>query len=162
MEAKGCAQPMSWTNARRSFYWALRSKLALSKHISHIRHASPNLSYAAAEREVMDKLPSHITSNYREKNSQATAEALETVDLVEVLHNLRTAHVANEMLHLVRGTERRHVHALTGIGAKAGLSGLVSMVDSLTAEEKAALAAALQTAGMQERSPGPPSYAAAT
>ena len=162
MEAKGCAQPISWTNSRRSFYWALRSKLALSKHISHIRHASPNFSYAAAEREVMTLLPSHITSNHREKNSQSMAEALEKVDLVEVLHNLRTAHVANEMLHLVRGTEGRHMQALAGVGAKAGLAGLVNMVDSLTAEEKAVLAAALRAAGPQERSPDPPSYAAAT
>ena len=162
MEAKGCAQPMSWTNARRSFYWALRSKLALSKHISHIRHASPSLSYAAAECEVTNLLPGHIMSNHREKDSQAMAEALETVDLTEVLHNLRTTHVANEMLHLVRGTERRHAQALAGVGAKAGLAGLVSMVDSLTAEEKAALAAALRAAGTQERSPDPPSYAAAT
>ena len=162
MEAKGCAQPISWTNARRSFYWALRAKLALSEHISHIRHASPNLSYATAEREVMNLLPSHLTLNPREKDSQAITEALETVDLTEVLHNLRTVYVANEMLHLVRGTERRRLHAPAGVGAKAGLAGLVSMVDSLSTEEKAALAAALQATGTQEGSPGPPSYAAAT
>jgi len=162
MEAKGCAQPMSWTNARRSFYWALRSKLALSMHISHIHHASPNLSHAAAEREIMNLLPSHVTSNQRGKDSQVMAEALEVVDLAEIIHDLRTAHVANEMLHLVRGTERGRVQVLAGVGAKAGLAGLVSMVGSLTTEEKTALAAALQAAGSQERSPGPPSYAAAT
>jgi acetyl-CoA carboxylase/biotin carboxylase 1 len=162
MEAKGCAQPISWTNARRSFYWALRSKLALSKHTSHIHHASPNLSYAAAEREIMNLLPSHVTSNPRGKDTQVVAEALEAVDLTEVLHHLRTAHVANEMLHLVRGTNRGRVQTLAGVGAKAGLAGLVSMVGSLTTEEKTALAAALEAAGTQERSPGPPSYAAAT
>lgn len=161
MQAKGCAQPISWTNARRTFYWALRSKLALSKHISHIHHASPNLSHTAAEREVMNLLPSHVTSNPRGMDSQLMAEALEVVDLTEVLHNLRAVHVANEMLHLVRGTERGRMQMLAGVGAKAGLGGLVSMVGSLTAEEKAALAAALQ-AGTQEGSPGPPSYAAAT
>jgi acetyl-CoA carboxylase/biotin carboxylase 1 len=162
MQAKGCAQPMKWTNARRSFYWALRSKLALAKHISHIHHASPSLSHTAAEREIMNLLPGDVTSNPRGMDSQVMAEALEVVDLTEVLHNLRTVHVANEMLHLVRGTERGRVQTLAGVGAKAGLGGLVSMVDSLTAEEKAALAAALQAAGTQERSPDPPSYAAAT
>jgi acetyl-CoA carboxylase/biotin carboxylase 1 len=161
MEAKGCAQSMSWTNARRSFYWALRSKLALSKHISHIHHASPNLSYVVAEREIMNLLPSHLTSNPREKDSQVMAEALEAVDLNEVLHNLRTTHVANEMLSLVRGTGRGRVQGLAGVGAKAGLAGLVTMVDSLTTDEKAALVAALQVAATQEQSPGPPSYAAA-
>ena len=158
MEAKGCAQPMSWANARRSFYWALRSKLALSKHISHIHHASPNLSHTAAEREIINLLPSHITPNPRGTDSQVMAEALEAVDLTELLHSLRTAHVANEMLHLVRGTEGGRGQTLAGVGTKAGLEGLVSMVGSLTTEEKATLAAALQA----ERSPGPPSYAAAT
>ena len=109
----------------------------------------------------MNLLPSHVTSNPRGMDSQLMAEALEVVDLTEVLHNLRAVHVANEMLHLVRGTERGRMQMLAGVGAKAGLGGLVSMVGSLTAEEKAALAAALQ-AGTQEGSPGPPSYAAAT
>lgn len=91
------------------------------------------------------------------------AEALEVVDLTQILHNLRAAHVANEMLHLVRGTEGRHVQALAGVDAKAGLAGLVNMVESLTTEEKAALTAALRlrAVGTQERSPDPPSYAAA-
>jgi len=159
MKAKGCAEPILWVNARRSFYWALRSKLALSKHISHIHHASPHLSHAAAEREIMNLLPSHITSNPGEKDSREMAEALETVDLTEVLHRLRAVHVADAMLQLVRGTSRGRLQALAGVDAKAGLAGLVNMVDSLTTEEKAALAAALTST--QERSPDPPSYAAA-
>lgn len=136
---------MVWKNARRHFYWALRSKLAISNAIAQLIQASPDLTRESAERFVLGLVPPHISS----KESRAMAEAAEALNLKEACQQLRSAYVAKEMLDLVLNNR------------KAGVAGLVSIVDALSAEERAALGVALQAASSAERSPGPPSYNAA-
>lgn len=129
MEAKGCAKPMEWKNARRRFYWALRSQLALNGAISKISTASPNTSRAEIDKIVFDRLGGVSRSNDR-----AVAESLDLLDLTDIIGQLRSAHVTREMMSLVQAHR------------KAGLAGLVGVVNALTDEEKAALAVALQGA----------------
>ncbi|CAG8744667.1 5609_t:CDS:1, partial [Acaulospora colombiana] len=127
MEAKGCARPVQRKNARRHFFWALRSQLSLSTAISKLTAISPRLSTEEAKRRIFDQIPqvSHT-------DDRAVAEALESLDLSDVVAQVTSAHVTGEIMSLVQSHR------------KAGLAGLVGVVNALTDEEKAALAVALQ------------------
>ncbi|CCM00738.1 uncharacterized protein FIBRA_02778 [Fibroporia radiculosa] len=138
MEAKGCASPMVWKDARRKFYWALRSKVAWSTAMASLAEASPDSSDEYRS-ELLEKLASLDGVTDR----RAMAESLESLDLTATLAQLKADHLMSQMLTLAH--EDR----------KATLDGLVRLVDNLTDDEKATLMGALQNAG---RSPGPPSY----
>ncbi len=129
MEAKGCAKPVQWKNARRHFHWAVRAQLAISAAVSKLTTASPTLSFADAKRRVLDQIPQVSPTEDR-----AVAEALEGLDLSDVVAQLMSAHVTGQLISLVQSHR------------KAGLAGLVGVVNALNDEEKAALAAALQGA----------------
>jgi acetyl-CoA carboxylase/biotin carboxylase 1 len=127
MEAKGCAKPVQWKNARRHFFWAVRAQLSLSTAISRLTAISPRLSTEEAKRRIFDQLPqvSHT-------DDRAVAEALESLDLSDMIAQVTSAHVTGQIMSLVQSNR------------KAGLAGLVGVVNALTDEEKAALAVALQ------------------
>lgn len=127
MEAKGCAKPVQWKNARRYFHWAVRAQLAISAAVSKLTAASPQLAFSDAKRRVFDQIPQVSRSDDR-----AVAEALETLDLSDVVAQTMSAHVTGQLISLVQSHRQ------------AGLAGLVGVVNALTDEEKAALAAALQ------------------
>lgn len=137
---------MTWKDARRQFYWAVRARVAQSQAIAKVTKAAPSFSTAEAERTISNLIPVHISA----KDNRGIAEALEGLELKEVLHQARAAHVAKEMLDLVLSQR------------KAGIAGLIGIVGSLSVEERAALGAALQAAGSGDHSPGPPSYHAAS
>ncbi|KAI0272407.1 acetyl CoA carboxylase [Gloeopeniophorella convolvens] len=47
MEAKGCAKPAVWKEARRFFYWATRARLARSNALAQLADAGPSQSASA-------------------------------------------------------------------------------------------------------------------
>ena len=128
MEAKGCAKPIQWKNARRHFHWAVRAQLAISAAVSKLTAAS-QMTFEEAKRRVFDQIPqvSHT-------DDRSIAEALEALDLSDLVAQLMSAHVTGQLMSLVQSHR------------KAGLAGLVGVVNALTEEEKAALAVALQGA----------------
>jgi acetyl-CoA carboxylase/biotin carboxylase 1 len=128
MEAKGCAKPVQWRNARRHFHWAVRAQLAISAAVSKLTAAS-QMPFEEAKRRVLDQIPqiSHT-------DDRSVAEALEALDLSDLVAQLMSAHVTGQLMSLVQSHR------------KAGLAGLVGVVSALTEEEKAALAVALQGA----------------
>jgi acetyl-CoA carboxylase/biotin carboxylase 1 len=57
LEAKGCAKPMVWPQARRHFYWAVRARVARSRALCSLAEADPNASYEYRSR-LLDTLTS--------------------------------------------------------------------------------------------------------
>jgi acetyl-CoA carboxylase / biotin carboxylase 1 len=139
MEAKGCAQPMVWKNARRHFYWAVRARLAESAALQAIETASPETTL-----EYRKKLLHNLASYDDAADNQTVATALEALDLTDAVSRLKGDALTTQLVNLAR--EDR----------KSTINGLVRFVDGLTDEEKIALRNALQAGG---RSSEPPSYA---
>lgn len=142
MEAKGCASPMVWKDARRRFYWSVRAKVAWSSAMAQLAEASPDSSI-----EYRTQLLQRLIGLEDVTDRRTTAEALEALDLTATVAQLRADHLMRRVLTLAH--EDR----------KATLDGLVRLVDNLADDEKATLISALQNSG---RSPGPPSYSNVT
>ena len=134
MEAKGCAKPMVWKNARRSFYWAVRAKVAQSAALRKLEEASPD-----STAEYRTRLLESLTEVDASTDRQVAADKLESLDLSATVAQLKADHLMRRML------------ALAHEDRKATIGGLVRLVDNLDDDEKAALISALQNSN---RSPG--------
>ncbi|KAG8780270.1 acetyl-coenzyme-A carboxylase [Ceratobasidium sp. 428] len=138
MAAKGCAKPAVWKDARRKFYWAVRARLARNKALADIADASPD-SLPAYRTRLLDSL---IPIDVDQTDNRKLAESLEAIDLTATLNSVRSAEVAHKIVELAQSHR------------KATLEGLLRVIDTLSDEEKAAVAGALHASS----SGGPPSY----
>ncbi|GBE86281.1 Acetyl-CoA carboxylase [Sparassis crispa] len=138
MEAKGCATPMVWKDARRRFYWAVRAKIARSAAMAQLAEASPDSSS-----EYRSRLLESLAGISATTDRRVVAETLEALDLTATIAQLKADHLMRRML------------ALAHIDRKATLDALVRLVDNLADDEKTSLVNVLQSSS---RSPGPPSY----
>ncbi|KAG8859982.1 acetyl-coenzyme-A carboxylase [Serendipita sp. 411] len=129
MEAKGCAKPVQWKNARRHFHWAVRAQLAISAAVAKLLAASPQMTTEEAKQRVFAQIP-----QVSQQDDRAVTEAVEGLDLSDVIAQVTSSHLTQQLMALV------HSHR------KVGFAGLVGVVNALTDEEKAAFAVALQTA----------------
>ena len=127
MEAKGCAKPMVWKNARRRFYWAVRAKVARSSAMARLEQASPGSTY-----EYRKQLLESIAGIEDVTDPRPIAEALEKLDLTNTIAQLKADHLARRMLELAN--EDR----------KATVDGLVRLIDGLGDDDRLSLIAALQ------------------
>jgi acetyl-CoA carboxylase/biotin carboxylase 1 len=134
MEAKGCAKPAVWKNARRHFYWAVRARIASSAALADIADASPGATYKYRLRLLNSLAGIEPTTEYR-----VIAEKLEGLDLTQTISQLRADHLARRFIDLTQ--EDR----------KAAMTGLMRLADNLSEEERASLISVLQNAS---RSPG--------
>ncbi|KAJ7115896.1 acetyl-CoA carboxylase [Mycena epipterygia] len=139
MEAKGCAKPTVWKDARRHFYWAVRSRVARSAALADIAEASPG-----TKPEYRSRLLNSLASIDSSTSPRLAAEKLENLDLSQTIVQLRTEHLMRNLLDLTK--EDR----------KAAMDGLLRFADNLSDEERASLITVLQNTA---RSPAPPSYA---
>ncbi|KAI4523307.1 hypothetical protein K525DRAFT_254691 [Schizophyllum commune Loenen D] len=140
MEAKGCAKPTQWKNARRHFYWATRARVARSAALAQLAEASPGSSFEYRS-GLLDTLAGiDATTPHR-----TAAEKLEALDISGTLVKLQADHLMRRLVQLTR--EDR----------KASLDSMMRLADNLSDDERQSLIDALQGAG---RSPGPPSYTA--
>ena len=155
MEAKGCAKPMVWKDARRHFYWAVRAKVARSAALAQLAEASPDSTY-----DYRLRLLDSIAGIEDVTDPRVIAEALEKLDLTNTLAQLKADHLARRMLELANEDK------------KATVDGLVRLIDGLADEDKLALVSALQSSTrsgthhlipsssvIERSSAGPPSYA---
>lgn len=134
MEAKGCARPMVWKDARRRFYWAVRSKVAWSYAMAQLAEASPDSSV-----EYRTNLLQTLAEIDDETDRREATEKLERLNLTATIAELKADHLMRRML------------ALAHEDRKATIGGLIRLVDNLSDDEKATLSAALQNSS---RSPG--------
>jgi len=138
MEAKGCAKPAVWKDARRYFYWAVRARVSRSIALSALSEATPDSTYEYRSR-LLDSLAGlEPTSDYRQ-----VAEALEKLDLTQTITQLKADHLVRQMIQLTKDDR------------KAAIDGFARLADNFSEEERAALVALLKNA---PRSPAPPSY----
>jgi len=141
MEAKGCAKPAVWREARRFFYWALRRKIAQLKHLKAIQEASPAVSRSDAKDLLFSLLPATLDP----KDNLAFTEALESLDIEPTLSKVREAEITRQVASFMRSPNR-----------KAAFNGILSAAQSLTDDERALLRTALTSS--VDHSTRPPSY----
>lgn len=134
MEAKGCAKPMVWKDARRRFYWAVRSKVAWSAALAKLAEANPEATV-----EYRTQLLQNLAEIDDSTDRRVAAEKLESLDLTATVAQLKADYLMRRML------------ALANEDRKATMGGLIRLVDNLADDEKTALIAALQNS---TRSPG--------
>ena len=125
---------MTWKDARRRFYWAVRAKVARSAAMAELEEASPGSTY-----EYRQHLLESIGGIEGESEPRAIAEALEKLELTNTLTQLKADYLARQMLELASEDK------------KATVDGLVRVLDNLGDDEKLALIHALQNSN---RSPG--------
>ncbi|KAJ6493608.1 acetyl-CoA carboxylase [Mycena vitilis] len=134
MEAKGCAKPTVWKNARRHFYWAVRSRVARSAALADLAEASPGTTF-----EYRSRLLNSLAEIDASTTPRLAAEKLEKLDLSQTTVQLRTDHLMRNLLNLTK--EDR----------KATMDGLLRFADNLSEDERASLMTVLQSAA---RPPG--------
>jgi len=137
MEAKGCAKPAVWKNARRHFYWAVRARVARSAALADILEASPGSSL-----EYRIRLLNSVASLEPDTDYREVAETLENLDLSQTIIQLKADHLMRLLIELAK--EDR----------KATMDGFIRLADHLSEEDRASLISVLQST-----STGPPSYA---
>jgi len=126
MEAKGCAKPAVWREARRFFYWALRARLARSGALAQFSEANGHLSLEERTQLLEALLPSEQPTAIRE-----VAEMFEALDLSTTLAQIRGDYLARRFVELALADRT------------AVVEGLERLRDRLTSDEKNALIAAL-------------------
>ncbi|KAH9975794.1 acetyl CoA carboxylase [Lactifluus volemus] len=130
MEAKGCAKPTVWKEARRYFYWATRARLARSNALAQLAAACPSQS-----REYREQLLNDLSGVTGQSNHREIVEAIENLDLSSAIAQLKFEHIQQLL------------------GDRTNLvDGFVRLVDGLTQDEKAMILAALKN---RDVSPGP-------
>ena len=125
MEAKGCATPCVWKDARRRFYWSLRARLARSRILAQFTEANPNSSSDYRAQMLTQLAPPDAT------DMRKTAETLENLDISSTLAMLRSMRISEG---LSKAAE---------VDRKATVSGLVEYARGLSDEERSTLLAAL-------------------
>jgi acetyl-CoA carboxylase/biotin carboxylase 1 len=123
MEAKGCAKPAVWKEARRYFYWATRARLARSNALARLAVAGPSQS-----REYRERLLNDLLGVDEKLDHQTIAQALEALDISPTVAQLRTEHLLQQLLG----------------DRKSLIDGFVRLVDGLTETEKATVLTALK------------------
>jgi acetyl-CoA carboxylase/biotin carboxylase 1 len=125
MQAKGCAKPMTWQNARRHFYWSLRGRLARERALAEMSKANPNLSHESMVDILNDLLPAE------DLEPRTLAEHLESLNLEATLSQLRSKFVSQQ------------ISTLASLDRKALVSGMTNLLGKLSEDEKAAVLLAL-------------------
>lgn len=138
MEAKGCAKPAEWKNARRFFYWAVRARVARSAALESLAEANPDTTY-----DDRLRLLTSLTGTVPPANYEEEAAALEKLDLTATIAQLKADQLAHRLVDLTK--EDR----------KVVLDGFLRFTDELSEDERATVINALQGA---PRSPGWSSY----
>lgn len=140
MEAKGCAKPAVWKDARRYFYWAVRARVSRSTLLAELAEASPESSF-----EYRTRLLNSIALVDKTTEPRAAAEALEKIDIAPTVAQLKSDYLMRRLLDMA--TQDR----------KAMMASLIRLADNLSEDDRTSLVTAFQGTN---RSPGPPSYAA--
>ena len=134
MEAKGCAKPAVWKDARRKFYWAVRARVSRSYLLAELAEASPE-----STPEYRSRLLNSLAFIDAKTEPRVAAEALEKLDISGTVAQLKSDYLLRRLLDTA--TQDR----------KAVMASLVRLADNLSDEDRAGLVTALSN---KDRSPG--------
>ncbi len=125
MEAKGCARPADWPEARRYFYWRLRRRLNEKHMLAKLASANPTLT-SIERKEMLEELVQADP-----KSDAAVAQWIEAhADVVTTFAaELKTHFVAEKIMEYAE-TDR-----------EGTLAGFQRIMESLSEEERQALVA---------------------
>lgn len=134
MEAKGCAKPTVWKDARRHFYWAVRARVARSSALAQLAEANPESTL-----EYRTRLLSSIAFVDKTTDPRTAAETLEKLDLIPTVAQLKSDYLMRRLLDMAQ------------LDRKAMMNSLTRLADNLSDDDRTSLISVLQSAG---RSPG--------
>jgi acetyl-CoA carboxylase/biotin carboxylase 1 len=130
MEAKGCAKPLVWKNARRHFYWSLRARLAKESVLRALEDANPLATYE----DRLKVLPTLVSET---NDPQQLAQEFESIDLASLLPQLRHQYAVTQVQRMAEKDRA------------STIQGFTHLIQVMSAEEKAALTVALQAASVR-------------
>jgi acetyl-CoA carboxylase/biotin carboxylase 1 len=134
MEAKGCAKPAVWKEARRHFYWAVRARVSRSTLLAELAEASPE-----STPEYRSRLLNSITFVDNTADPRTAAEALEKLDIAPTVAKLKSDYLMRRLLDMAQQDRKTMIDSLT------------RLADNISDDDRSSLITALQNAG---RSPG--------
>jgi acetyl-CoA carboxylase/biotin carboxylase 1 len=134
MEAKGCAKPTVWKEARRHFYWAVRARVSRSTLLAELADASPE-----STPEYRSRLLNSIAFIDDITDPRTTAEVLEKLDIAPTIAQLKSDYLMRRLLDMAQQDRRAMLHSLT------------RLADNLSEDDRTSLITALQSSS---RSPG--------
>lgn len=134
MEAKECAKPAVWKQARRHFYWAVRYRVARSSALARLDDANPDSTL-----EYRERLLDTLAQIGVETPTRAAAEALEKLDITATVMQLKGDSLARQLV------------AIKQQDRKAGMDALVRLMNNMSDEDRSVLLDALANSN---RSPG--------
>jgi|SRR5882762_2413834 acetyl-CoA carboxylase/biotin carboxylase 1 len=134
MEAKGCAKPAIWKEARRYFYWAVRARVSRSTLLAELADASPE-----STPEYRSRLLNSIACVDKTTDPRLAAEAYEKLDLVPTVAKLKSDYLMRRLLDMAQQDP------------KVMLDSLTRLADNISEDDRTSLITALQNAS---RSPG--------
>jgi acetyl-CoA carboxylase/biotin carboxylase 1 len=134
MEAKGCAKPAVWKEARRHFYWAVRARISRSTLLAELAEASPE-----STPEYRSRLLNSIAFVDKTTDPRAAADALEKLDIAPTVAQLKSDYLMRRLLDMAQQDR------------KAMIGSLTRLADNLSEDDRSSLITALQSAS---RSPG--------
>jgi acetyl-CoA carboxylase / biotin carboxylase 1 len=129
MEAKGCAKPVVWRDARRLFYWSFRARLAKSSALAALAAADPGSSLEAR----LDLVKS-LASLEPGDDDRQMATKLEALDITQTVRQLKADNVVRQLVQLTHDDKN------------ATMGALMRLVDTLSEEERLTLVNGLQRA----------------
>ncbi|KZP16603.1 acetyl CoA carboxylase [Athelia psychrophila] len=138
MEAKGCAKPAVWKDARRKFYWAVRARVSRSYLLAELAEASPE-----STPEYRSRLLNSLAFVDAKTDPRVASEALEKLDISSTVAQLKSDYLLRRLIDTAQ-QDRKGV-----------LASLIRLADNLSDEDRSSLVTALSN---KDRSPGPPSY----
>ena len=127
MEAKGCAKPAVWKNARRHFYWAVRARIAHSSAMARLAAAAPDASFDYRSRLINSLAGIEPTTDHRQ-----AVEALEKLDVSQTVAQLKADYLLRQLIQLTKDNR------------KAAIDSFTRLVDNFSDEERATLLTVLK------------------
>lgn len=127
MEAKGCAKPAVWKNARRHFYWAVRARIAQSFAMARLAAADPDASF-----EYRSRLINSLTGIEAITDHRRAVEALEKLDISQTVAQLKADYLLRQLIQSTKDSR------------KAAIDSFTRLIEKFSDEEKATLLTALK------------------
>lgn len=134
MEAKGCAKPAVWKDARRKFYWAVRARVSRSYLLAELAEASPE-----STPEYRSRLLNSLAFVDAKTDPRVASEALEKLDISSTVAQLKSDYLLRRLIDTAQ-QDRKGV-----------LASLIRLADNLSDEDRSSLVTALSN---KDRSPG--------
>lgn len=123
MEAKGCARPAEWSEARRHFYWRLRRRLNEAHMLNKLANSHPVLTPA----ERVDVLSQLVEADSESDQAVATWIEGHADAVTSYAAQLKTQYISDKIMEFAESDR------------EGTIAGFTRIMESLSEEERKAL-----------------------